>query len=464
MGLAVIETLPRRAQKEIRRHPGLSYEIIPGKINAFRRIIYLPHTVSWDVVGNNFYRMIRHVPFLREFGLKRKVDWIIRDYSIDGMGDIATLGGIQKEITNGLMLHVSHPKEGDTDISWKYLNTGLKNLLKVLIGFIPAFLTFLLTKEWWFLAYFGAVIWFSITGLRNILQSVLGGGGIRRSSLIRWNDFIRWERISDSLFYTGFSVPLLDYLVKTVALDRWLGINTTSSPILLYTFMALINGIYLSTHNAFRGFPAGVVAGNFFRSVISIPVAIFFNAAISGILSMIGITGIDHILQKWAAIISKAASDCVAGIIEGIGDRYQNMRMRWRDYGTKFSQLNFIYSLLEIRFPEYQVMELLEDPKRLEKIKSEEVSALQQILIINALDLLYFWMYQPRARLALRIKLKNISEDERRIFITFQNVLLLERDVTLLFADGLVGKNFSKALSFYLSNYRIYLESIKKLE
>ncbi len=463
MGLAVIETLPQRAQKEIRKQYEMSYEIIPGKINVLKRIKYIPHAVSWNALGNSFYRMIRHVPFLREFGLKRETDWMIRAYSINGRGDIATLGGIQREVTNGLSLHVSSSKEDTVNISWKYLNTGLKNILKVIIGFIPAFLTFLLTKEWWFLAYFGAVIWFSITGLRNILQSVLGGGGLRRSRLIRWNDFIRWERISDSLLYTGFSVPLLDYLVKTLILDQWLGINTTTNPVLLYTFMAIINGIYLSSHNAFRGFPTGIVAGNFFRSVISIPVAIFFNAVISGILSMVGIAGIDHVLQKWAAIISKAASDCVAGVIEGIGDRYQNMHMRWRDYSTKLSQLYYIYSLLEIRFPESQVMELLNEPKRFEKIKSEEVSALQKILMINALDLLYFWMYQPRARHALRIKLKRISSEERRIFITFQNVLLMERDITLLFADGLVGKNFSKALSFYLSNSNIYLESIKKL-
>ncbi|MBN2419187.1 MAG: hypothetical protein JXL81_07370, partial [Deltaproteobacteria bacterium] len=51
MGLAVIETLPRLAQKEIRKHSGLSYEIIPGKIAVFRRIIYIPHTVSWAVAG-----------------------------------------------------------------------------------------------------------------------------------------------------------------------------------------------------------------------------------------------------------------------------------------------------------------------------------------------------------------------------------------------------------------------------
>jgi len=106
---------------------------------------------------------------------------------------------------------------------------------------------------------------------------------------------------------------------------------------------------------------------------------------------------------------------------------------------------------------------LLEEPRRFSAIRSEEVRDLQKILIINALDLLYFWMYQPRARHALRAALRKLSDEERRILITSQKVLLLEREITLLFADGLVGKNFSRALSFYLSYSRGYLDSMRKL-
>lgn len=50
--------------------------------------------------------------------------------------------------------------------------------------------------------------------------------------------------------------------------------------------MALVNGIYLSSHNAFRGLPKGAVFGNFFRSVLSIPIAILLNSMIGGILAM----------------------------------------------------------------------------------------------------------------------------------------------------------------------------------
>jgi hypothetical protein len=464
MGLAVSETLPPQAQKEIRRHSDSSYETIPVNIKAFRRTTYVPRPGSNNGMGV-IYSLLYHIPFLREMGLTRCVDWAIEEYSMsnEGPGDIVTLGGIQRGVTNGLHLFDENSKEETGKISWQYLNTGLKNILKVFIGFVPAFMTFMLTKDWWVLAYFGAFIWFGITGLRNVLQSVLGGGGIRRSRLISWNDYVRWEQLADSLLFTGFSVPLLDYLVKTVILDRWWGITTATNPALLYTIMALVNGVYLSSHNALRDFPRAVIYGNLFRSVLSIPVAIAFNASIGAILSVGGFTGIDQILQKWAAIISKAASDCVAGVIEGMGDRYQNLRMRWRDYNTKFSQLYHVYSLLEIRFPESQVEELLEEPRRFSAIRSEEVRDFQKILIINALDLLYFWMYQPRARHAWRAALRKLSDEERRILMTSQKVLLLEREITLLFADGLVGKNFSRALSFYLSYSRGYLDSMRKL-
>ena len=152
------------------------------------------------------------------------------------------------------------------------------------------------------------------------------------------------------MLYTGFSVPLLDYLVKTVILNRGFGITTATHPYELYTFMALANGIYLSSHNAFRGFPRAVIVGNFFRSVLSIPIAILFNTAIGASLSAAGVVGIDAILQKWAAIIS-AASDFVAGIIEGLSDRYNNIHLRFRDYRKKLADLLRVYTQLEIFSP-----------------------------------------------------------------------------------------------------------------
>ena len=59
-------------------------------------------------------------------------------------------------------------------------------------------------------------------------------------------------------------MPLLDFLVKTLLLDRGLGVTTATGPILLYAIMGLANGIYISSHNVLRGLPKNAAIGNFF--------------------------------------------------------------------------------------------------------------------------------------------------------------------------------------------------------
>jgi hypothetical protein len=227
--------------------------------------------------------------------------------------------------------------------------------------------------------------------------------------------------------------------------------------------MALTNGLYLSSHNAFRGLPKGAIVGNFFRSVLSIPLAILFNATIAGILYEAGAPGIDDTLQKWAAVISKAASDCVAGVIEGIADRYENIHARVRDYTAKLSQLFDIYARLELLFPETDVLSMLESPKKFMQTINAEAQDLERIIIINALDLLYFWMYQPHSRSVLKDRIRSMSEEERQIFIRSQCILQREREISQLFLDGIIGRNFSKGLAFYLDRYREYLAALRQI-
>ena len=465
MGLAIIKTLPVRSQKLVKknRKKDSYYNFVPVKITAFRRIIYI-HKTQASSFMNSCYSLFRRFSVLRIIGEKAKNDWVVYDDSIQikEHGNVITLGGISTDSNNSLTLDAQDNKYSDKKISVKYLNSGIRNGLKVFIGFVPAFLTFVLTKEWWLLAYFGAFIWFAITGLRNVIQSVLGGGGIWRSPLLRWNDYVSWERISDSLLYTGFSVPLLDYLVKTVLLERCFDITITTNPGLLYGFMALANGIYLSGHNAFRGLPKAAVAGNFFRSILSIPVAILLNTLIGQLLLYSGYIEINSVLQKWAAVISKGASDFVAGIIEGSVDRYNNIRKRLREYNTKVDQVFNIYSKIEMLFPEVRVMKILELPNLFTQKRSAELLDFEQIMIINALDMLYFWMYQPRARTAFSRIMQKLSKEEQQILIGSLFVLNKQKQISLLFVDGLVGNNFSKALSFYLSNFESYIEVMGK--
>jgi len=232
---------------------------------------------------------------------------------------------------------------------------------------------------------------------------------------------------------------------------------------LLYVVMAIVNGLYLSTHNAFRGFPKEVVIANFFRSVFSIPVALGINIAAGGILGATGVVGVNEILQKWAAIISKTASDSVAGIIEGLSDRRQHIQIRLRDYKTKLAHIFETYAKLELFFPEVKTMDLLKHPAKVLQATNEEVRDLEKIMIIHALDLLYFWMYQPRARSAIRSLVQSLSNEEQRILLETQFVLLQKKKISLLFVDGLVGKNFSKVLAFYLDRSNEYLDGMKKI-
>ncbi len=461
MGLIIRETLTRRARKAIRHTMFPTVFTLPVRMTAYLRTTYVPNS-AW---GGKWLRpLFRLLPDLRRLGEEHRQDWEILDDAtrMATPGNIIPLGGLHEEGGNDLRLEEKTSRT-ERGISWRYLNSGVKNAIKVLIGFIPAFLTFVLTKDWWLLAYGGAFIWFGITGLRNILQSVLGGGGIRRSPLLRWNDYVSWGRLIDSLLFTGFSVPLLDYIVKTVLLDRMFGVTTTTNPSLLYTVMALTNGLYLSSHNAFRGLPKGAIFGNIFRSVLSIPLAIAFNATIGGILFEAGIPGINDVLQKWAAVISKAASDCVAGVIEGLADRYENIRMRARDYSAKLRQLFDTYARLEILFPETDVLEMLESPKKFMQTINAEARDLERIIIINALDLLYFWMYQPRSRSVLKARIRTMSEEERQIFVRSQWILQREREISQLFLDWIIGRDFSKGLAFYLDRYPAYLEALGQI-
>ncbi len=467
MGIAITDALPARAQKQIRKNQ-FPCSRLPLNMDMNLRINYdylKRNKGLWSVL----LAFTRKIPFFHLAGLSRTKEWIpdINSMKMSDSGNIITLGQVCKNISNGLCLG---DQEDDSDTkknnlrSWKNLNSGWENFFKIFIGFLPAFFTFFLTREFWVLRYFGACIWFGITGLRNICQSVMGGGGMRRSSLLKWNDFVNWRRLSDSLMYTGFSVPLLDLLVKQLILCKGLSITVASHPLILFSTMAIANGIYLSSHNVFRGLPREAAIGNFFRSVLSIPVAFGMNAFLFWFLTALGMDGVNMFLQSWAAVISKLASDCVAGFIEGNADRTVNIGNRILDYKQKLMQFQEIYARLEIRFPEQEIYTLLDHPRQWFASADETTRDMIAVLIIHSLDMLYFWMYQPRARTAFTNILKAMPREERQILLKAQNVLTMNHEISQLFLDGIAGYNFSKPLAFYLARYEEYLATLHKKE
>ena len=462
MGLAVVESLPYRSRKRI-DNPLSKRILIPFYMDVQLRSTYVPREGgAWF---KRIVRMVGTLSMVRPIFFKRRDEWIALEHTTRMVpkGNIVTLGGMQEEKGNGLLADKGGDKNQKQKLPLSYLNTRLKLFLKIAAGFAPAFATFALTYDWPLLKYGGALIWFFITGLRNIVQSVLGGGGLRRSPLLRWNDYISWERISDSLLFTGFSVPLLDLLVKNLLLDQTFGVTVHTNPILLYSIIALANGIYLFTHNMLRGLPRGAAIGNVFRSVVSIPIAILFNAALGSVLELAGVAAVDMVLQKWAAVISKTASDMAAGIIEGSADRFHNIRLRTNEYQDKLDKLMEAYSNLEMCFPEARVLEILKSMERSEAPQPAECRDLEQLITVHSLDLLYFWMYQPRARTAFSELVKTLSDEELRVLMGCQHILKRQREISQLFIDGMIGRNFSKGLSFYLDHTEEYLAAQQKI-
>jgi hypothetical protein len=463
MGLVALRSLPLRSRRRARREARL----LPVRTEAQLQVTWIKRRTDRPVL-DGLLTALRRVPGLRALGYQRTRQWVPEPNStvLSERGNIASLGGAAEHASNGLVID---PDQGtaDTPVAtpFRYLNTPLKNALKVLAGFVPAFLTFFLTKEWWLLAYLGAPIWFAITGLRNVLQSVLGGGGLFRSPLTKWSDFVSWERVADSLLFTGFSVPLLDYLVKTVLLDRGLNITTSTSPLLLYTVIALANGIYISSHNIFRGLPAAAAFGNFFRTVISIPLAIGLNISAAELLHLAGVPAdeIPPILQLWAAVISKTASDVVAGFIEGLADRGRNVALRSVDFQDKRRQIRELLSQIALLYPERDLMDLLVDPKQLVGQLQAEHEELVPQLACNALDCMFLFMRQPRGRYVFRRAIRRLPEQERLAFLQAQRVLERKRTFSELCVAGMLGKRYDKALAFYLARSDAYLKQMDRL-
>ncbi len=463
MGLAVEDTLPMRARREFHRHRG-TREVLPLRMDTVALSRWERRESPMRAL-NAVFAVLRWIPGLHRLGYVRRDSVEIRPDSVrlSSPGNVITLGGIEERPSNHLRLEPQSPHPSRSNL--RLLRAGPRILAKVMIGFVPAFLTFFLTQDWWLLAWLGAPIWFGITGLRNVLQAVVGGGGLRRSKLIGWRELVSWERVADSLLFTGFSVPLLDWLMKGQILNGALGINTASAPLLMYTVMALTNGIYLYTHNTLRGLPRAAAVANLFRSVFAIPLAFGLNLGLHWLLVAAGMphAEADLWLQKWAAVIVKASSDLVAGFIEGAADRNLNVRTRLRDYRAKLAQLIDGHGRLEALYPDQDVLALLDHPKTFIQTVGREAGDLAKNQVIHLLDLMYFWMLQPRARPVLERLLAEMSPDERRIVLHSQRLLERRRAVSEMILSDLVGKNFAAPLAFYLDRSEPYLRDMRRL-
>ncbi len=211
---------------------------------------------------------------------------------------------------------------------WRYLNLNLKSLAKIAFAFVPAFFLtsaiFPANSEYAIgLGY--VLLWFGITGLRNVMADLVAAAGLSARS---WRlEIVDRDNLANSIFWTGFSVPVLG-AVKLAFDGAWpqVGEDTFLRVLAKFCVLALANGLYLSTHNKLRGFDAAVVRANFFRTVLSWPLATAGSYALN-------LLSIPSIVQ------AKIWSDVVAGVIEGTGKARRRLRLCRRDYFELFRSL-----------------------------------------------------------------------------------------------------------------------------
>ncbi|MDX9721671.1 MAG: hypothetical protein RBU37_13050 [Myxococcota bacterium] len=191
---------------------------------------------------------------------------------------------------------------------WRYLNINLKAVIKIGIGFVPAYLL---------VGPFYALLWLGLTALRNIVVDQVASSGISLRAW-RWKNVDR-DNLANSLFWTGFSVPVLT--VAKYGFDlTWASFQGPSGflhELSKFWLIAFANGLYISTHNRLRGFDRSVIRGNFFRTVLSWPLA----TAGSYLFNPLGVPAI---------VQSKFWSEVVAALIEGTGKFLKQIRLSQR--------------------------------------------------------------------------------------------------------------------------------------
>ncbi|OIP26421.1 hypothetical protein AUK22_06795 [bacterium CG2_30_54_10] len=325
---------------------------IPGM--GFIKVASIPASIRCSFIESH-YKLARPIGQLVITKGKNPPDKSAEDEGYQ----VICMGKIGKPIRN---MVGDEPESGlvGLDSFWAYLNPGVKSFLRIAAGLAVAFswmnYQFALVMGLTF-----AGLWFAITGLRNLFVDLIAASGSDFKSWTLRN--VNWDNLSQSLFWTGFSVPILG-MVKLVFDERWpLEKSGFVFEMVKFLFLCVANGIYISTHNRIRNFDRRVIRANFFRTLLAWPFAT--------ILSPIGnIIGIPSIVQ------AKFWSDVVAGIIEGSGKFNQRFVLRQRDLGELLPKLNSID---------------------------------RETRLTAMLDILYIWGRQPRGKTCLRRLLLQIQ-------------------------------------------------------
>ncbi|QTA83706.1 Uncharacterized protein dnl_61210 [Desulfonema limicola] len=227
---------------------------------------------------------------------------------------------------------------------WRYLNPVVKNIIRITLGIIPAYL--------WIGAEY-AVIWFGITFFRNLFVDLIAFSGAKPGVWSLKN--VDFDNIAQSLFWTGFSVPVLGSVKNGFDMAWPFAATGLFFEWSKFLFICIANGIYISTHNKIRQFDNRVIRANFFRSILAWPFSAVFAPA-------------GNLLMIPSIVQAKFWSDVIAAIIEGTNKFHQKIILRKRD-------------ILEI-------LPLLESETR-------------EVRLTAMLDILYIWAKRQRGYTSL---------------------------------------------------------------
>ena len=462
MGLAFVETLPPQVQRRLDVRGDRERLRLPVTTDIYGFTHY--HEQPLAGVTGGLIRALRHVPGLKRVGCRVVSGWGLEKNTtrVGEGGNLVTLGGVNAQ---GIMEDrgEERPDAVIKGAGWEYMNADVMNAVKILAGFLPAQWAFCYTDGWWFLTWFGALLWFFITGFRNIIQFVVSGSGFKRAVLLPWRRYISWNRLADSLLYTGISVPLLEVFVRRWLLEDGLHMTVQDNALAVYTVIAMVNSVYISSHNIFRGFPKAAVIGNLFRSALAIPLSMIMGEMLFHLFSAMHLSDPAGFTQNCAAITSKCASDTVAAVIEGIADSNVYRKLRRWDYNTKYRQIFRNFTRQELLFPHTRLDELYVDPEHYYAMLCEKEPDTANTALVNMLDLMYFWYYQPRAREVFSKMFRELSQEERVVVLEMLGLLTMERQICELFLSGVCGRKFSSPLAFYLQYHKQYVAEIRKL-
>ena len=461
MGFVLRETLPARGRSFYYRVRGHNQPALPicTPVEELVRFSKPRNPSFWQ----RALRVLQCLPGCAHLGLKKHRVWKTASvgFRVCPKGNVFNLGGLSLTTNNGLMPQQGKAPRTEDNPGLAYIRGG--NFLKVLLGFLPAFLTFMYTQDWTFLAWFGSFIWFGINGVRTATQMVMAARGASTGALIHWKDQINVNRLCNSLMFTGFSVLLLEGLVRVGLLQQTLGITTATNPWTVFAVLSSFNAVYLCGRNILLGFPWQTSAGALVRSMLAIPIATFYNALLFAMAVGFAVPDPTLYLVPSAAIISKMASDTVASVIEGYADSQENMRMRRWDYKGKLAGLFDCYTHLELLFPDEDALVKLARTGGLNGRGGARGKELERAFIVHALDLMYMWFYQPRAQDAFRLLVRTMPEADRNVLLRLQLVLVREREISQMLVNGILGRDFARPLAFYLDKHKTYLRRLSRV-